>query len=193
VWQHPSVTETSGGTEFVRPRAQHNATIHLAEHDPQWAEQYAGVARKIRQALDERALLLEHVGSTSVPGLAAKPILDVLLLVADPTDETSYVPDLETAGFLLHLREPGWHEHRLLRGTDPAVNLHVLGVGSPEAERMLLFRDRLRSEPAELDTYLRAKRGLAAQEWPVVQDYADAKSAVVEGILARALAEGGQD
>jgi GrpB-like predicted nucleotidyltransferase (UPF0157 family) len=180
------MAETSGGVEFVRPRAQHNATIHLADPDPTWPEQYAAEATRIRAALGARVLVLEHTGSTSVPGLAAKPIIDIVLLVADPTDEPAYVPDLEAAGYLLHLREPGWHEHRLLRGTDPAVNLHVFAVGSPEAERMLLFRDWLRAHPDELERYAAAKRELAAREWAVVQDYADAKTAVVEGIIARA-------
>jgi GrpB-like predicted nucleotidyltransferase (UPF0157 family) len=177
--------ENPPAVEFVQPRTQHNATIHLAEPDPTWPEQYAQQAAKIHAALHERALVVEHTGSTSVPGLPAKPVLDILLLVADPTDEPAYVPDLERAGFVLHLREPGWHEHRLLRGTDPSVNLHVFAVGSPEAERMLLFRDRLRDHPDELDRYAQAKRELAAREWAVVQDYADAKSEVVEAIIAR--------
>jgi GrpB-like predicted nucleotidyltransferase (UPF0157 family) len=180
------VTPERVPTEHVRPRRQHNATIHLAEPDPTWPERYAERAAAIRAALGDRVLVLEHTGSTSVPGLPAKPIVDILLLVADPTDEAAYVPDLESVGFLLHLREPGWHEHRLLRGTDPAVNLHVFAAGSPEAERMLLFRDRLRTHPDELERYARAKRELAAREWAVVQDYADAKSEVVEGIITRA-------
>jgi GrpB-like predicted nucleotidyltransferase (UPF0157 family) len=176
-------------TEFVRPRTRHDAPIHLADPDPTWPEQYAEQAARIRAALGDRVLLLEHAGSTSVPGLPAKPVIDILLLVADPADEAAYVPDLEAAGFMLHLREPGWHEHRLLRGTDPAVNLHVFAAGSPEAERMLLFRDRLRARPDELDRYARAKRELAAREWAAVQDYADAKSDVVEAIIARARSE----
>lgn len=180
--------ETTPDADFVRPRAEHNATIHLADPDPTWPEQYAERAARIRAALGDRALVLEHTGSTSVPGLPAKPVLDILLLVADPTDEAAYVPDLERAGFLLHLREPGWHEHRLLRGTDPAVNLHVFAVGSPEAERMLLFRDRLRTQPEERERYAQAKRELASRTWAVVQDYADAKSEVVEGIITRARA-----
>lgn len=177
---------TKDGTEYVQPRAQHNATIHLAEPDEAWPGQYAATVDTIRSRLGDRALVVEHVGSTSVPGLPAKPVIDILLLVMDPADEAAYVPDLEAAGFELHLREPDWHEHRLLKGTDPAVNLHVLGAGSPEAERMLLFRDRLRGHTAERDEYARAKRELAAREWALVQDYADAKSAVVEAIIARA-------
>jgi GrpB-like predicted nucleotidyltransferase (UPF0157 family) len=132
------------------------------------------------------AVLVEHVGSTSVPGLAAKPIIDVLLLVPDPADEAAYVLPLEAAGFLLHLREPDWHQHRLLKGHDPEVNLHVLPEGSEEAARMLLFRERLRADDAERKCYEETKRRLAARTWDRVQDYADAKSDVIEAIIARA-------
>ena len=172
--------------EFVRPRSVHNATIHLADPDPGWAEEYERQAARIRVALPAGVVSLEHVGSTSVPGLAAKPIIDVLLLVPDPVDEAAYVPALEAAGFLLYLREPGWHQHRLLRGVDPAVNLHVFGPGSLEAERMVLFRDHLRSHPEERDLYLTTKQELSRRTWERVQDYADAKSEVVEQIIARA-------
>jgi GrpB-like predicted nucleotidyltransferase (UPF0157 family) len=147
------------------------------------------VAARIEAALSDGVVGLEHVGSTSVPGLPAKPIVDVSLVVADPVDEAAYVPALEDAGFLLHLREPGWHQHRLLKGVDPAVNLHVFGPGCPEVERMLLFRDRLRAHPDERERYAQAKRRLAARTWAYVQDYADAKSEVVEAIIARAVAE----
>ena len=176
----------SEGVEFVRPRVPHNGVVHLAEASPDWPRQYAAVATRIRAALEGLTITVEHAGSTSVPGLAAKPIIDVVLLVPDPADETGYVPALEAAGFLLHLREPGWHEHRLLRGSDPKVNVHVFRSGSEEAERMLLFRDRLRSHPEERDRYELTKRELAARHWTHVQDYAEAKSAVVEEIIARA-------
>ena len=174
------------GVEFVRPRVPHNGAVHLADPSPDWPRQYAAVGVRIRAALEGLTITVEHAGSTSVPGLAAKPIIDVVLLVPDPADEAGYVPALEAAGFLLHLREPGWHEHRLLRGTDPNVNLHVFRPGSEEAERMLLFRDRLRSHPEERDRYELTKRELAARHWTHVQDYAEAKSAVVEEIIARA-------
>ena len=180
------MSDESSSIEFVRPRSAHNAPIHLAEHDPMWEMDFQEQAARIRAALGGRVVVLEHVGSTSVPGLAAKPVIDILLLVVDPTQEKMYVPALEAAGFLLYLREPGWHQHRLLRGVDPAVNLHVFAPESPEAERMLLFRDRLRSHPEERDFYLRTKRELAVKIWQRVQDYADQKSEVVEQIIARA-------
>ncbi len=160
----------------------------MAAPDALWPRQYAEVAARIRQALGPVAVVVEHVGSTSVPGLAAKPFLDVLLLVPDPGDEPAYVPGLEAAGFLLHFREPDWHQHRFFRGHDPEVQIHVFAVGSEEAERMLLFRDRLRADEDERAVYERTKRRLAAQSWTRVQDYADAKSEVVEEIIARARA-----
>jgi GrpB-like predicted nucleotidyltransferase (UPF0157 family) len=121
-----------------------------------------------------------------VPGLAAKPRIDVLLAVADSADEPSYVPALEEAGFVLRFRERDWHEHRLLRRADEDVNVHVFTVGSPEIERMLRFRDHLRAHDDERDLYERTKRDLAARGWRYTQEYADAKSEVVEAILSRA-------
>ena len=166
----------------------HNAQIELAEYDPRWPELYAREEERIRGALGDRALLVEHVGSTSVPGLAAKPIIDIVLTVPDSADEPSYVPPLEAAGYVLRIREPEWFEHRLFKGPDTNVNLHVFSDGEQEVGRMLAFRDLLRRDPAELDLYLRAKRELAQREWRHVQHYADAKSAVVMDILGRALA-----
>jgi GrpB-like predicted nucleotidyltransferase (UPF0157 family) len=158
----------------------------LAPPDAMWPRQYAEVAARIRHALGPVAVVVEHVGSTSVPGLAAKPFIDVLLLVSDPGAEAAYVHGLEAAGFLLHVREPDWHQHRFFRAHNPEVQIHVFAVGSEEAERMLLFRDRLRAEEDERALYEKAKRRLAARNWSRVQDYADAKSEVVEEIIARA-------
>ena len=174
------------GPEFVRPPRAHRGPIHLVPPDAMWSTQYAEVAARIRQALGPVAAVVEHVGSTSVPGLAAKPFIDVLLLVPDPGDEAAYVPRLEAAGFLLHVREPDWHQHRFFRAHDPEVQIHVFAVGSEEAERMLLFRDRLRANRDERTLYEEAKRRLASRSWTRVQDYADAKSEVVEEIIARA-------
>jgi GrpB-like predicted nucleotidyltransferase (UPF0157 family) len=163
--------------------------IDLVDHDPAWPALFAREARRIAAALGHRALAIEHVGSTSVTGLAAKPIIDVLLVVADSSDEDAYAPSLEAVGYVLRIREPDWYEHRMLKGPDTAVNLHVLSEGCPEIERMLLFRDRLRTNPADRELYERTKRELAEREWGYVQNYADAKTAVVEEIIARARAE----
>ncbi|HEX5159060.1 MAG TPA: GrpB family protein [Ktedonobacterales bacterium] len=164
----------------------HNSTVLIVDYDPEWPRQFATEAAKIRAALGERAQLLEHVGSTSTPGLAAKPILDILLVVADSADEPTYVPDLERAGYVLRTREAEWFEHRVLKGVDPAVNLHVFSPGCPETERMLLMRDWLRTHDDDRELYEKTKRELAKRTWMYVQNYADAKTEVVEAILARA-------
>jgi GrpB-like predicted nucleotidyltransferase (UPF0157 family) len=170
----------------VQPRRRLDGPVSLVEPDPSWPELYAVQDQCIRAALTDRVRLLQHVGSTSVPRLAAKPVLDILLAVDDPADEPSYVPALETCAYVLSLREPDWHEHRLLRHELPKVNLHVFAPDSPEIERMLSFRDRLRADDGERELYESTKRTLAARSWTHLQDYADAKSEVVEQILARA-------
>jgi len=161
--------------------------IELAEHDPEWARRYEREEAAIRAALGDRALRVEHVGSTSVPGLVAKPIVDVVLEVADPADEPDYVPALEAAGYELRIREPDWFRHRLLKPADEGVNLHVFGAGCVETERMVRFRERLRASAADRELYAAAKRELAARDWTYMQQYADAKAAVVGEIMARAL------
>lgn len=166
---------------------QLSGPIELADYDAGWPDLFQREADRIRATLGERALQIEHVGSTSVPGLAAKPIIDILLVVADSADEQAYVAPLEAAGYVLRIREPDWHEHRVLKGPDTRVNLHVFSTGSEEIERMLAFRDRLRSNERDRQLYERSKRQLAQREWKFTQDYADAKSEVVEGIIARAL------
>lgn len=160
--------------------------VVLAGYDPEWPKWFERAEEQIRGALGDKVLRLDHVGSTSVPGLAAKPLIDVNLVVADTTDEEGYVPQLEAAGYVLRVREPDWYEHRMLRGTDPPVNLHVFPPGCEEVERMLVFRDHLRTSAADRELYERTKRELAAQEWKYVQNYADAKSEVVQEILGRA-------
>ncbi len=164
----------------------HNGPIELAEPDPRWPELFAREAERIRRALGRRVLLLEHIGSTSVPGLAAKPIIDVCLAVADSSDEAAYVPALESQGYVLRIREPQWNEHRCFKGPDTDVRLHVFSARCPEIERCLCFRDRLRASPADRALYERTKRELAARTWKYVQNYADAKASVVEEIIDRA-------
>jgi GrpB-like predicted nucleotidyltransferase (UPF0157 family) len=166
----------------VNPLPLHDAPIELVPYDPGWPGLFAREAARIRAALGDRALLVEHVGSTSVPGLAAKPILDIVLTVADSADEPAYVPALQAAGYVLRIREPGWLEHRMLRGEGPTVNLHVFSAGCPEVGAMLTFRDRLRSHPADRERYAARKQELARRRWRHVQHYADAKSGVVAAI-----------
>ena len=180
-------TEDELRAATIGPLEELNAPITLSEYDPAWPALYREEERRVRDALGDRAIRIEHTGSTSVPGLAAKPIIDMLLVVHDSADERSYVPDLERAGYVLRIREPDWHEHRLLKRKTPNVNLHVHSEGDPEIERILAFRDRLRADESDRRLYEAAKRELAQRDWKYVQNYADAKGAIVEEILARAL------
>ncbi len=163
-----------------------NSQVLLVDYDPAWPAQYEAYRRKIVGALGDKIVLLEHVGSTAVPGLAAKPRIDILLIVPDSSDEASYIPQLEAAGFELHIRESDWYEHRCLKGFDPPANLHVFSPGCIEIDRMIGFRDWLRTHEDDRALYESTKRCLATQQWQFVQDYADAKSEVVEEIRIRA-------
>jgi GrpB-like predicted nucleotidyltransferase (UPF0157 family) len=166
----------------------HNAPIQLVEYSAEWPTLFMREAERVRATLGNRVLMLEHVGSTSVPRLAAKPIIDMILAVADSADETAYVPAMETAGYVLRIREPEWHQHRLFRSHDTDINLHVYSFGCPEIDKMLMFRDWLRSNDADRKLHERTKRELSKRTWKYVQDYADSKTSVVEEIVARACA-----
>jgi GrpB-like predicted nucleotidyltransferase (UPF0157 family) len=167
----------------VEPQA-----IVVVDYDPAWPGRFRREEAKIRAALGEAALSVEHIGSTSVPGLAAKPIVDILLVVEDSGEEASYLPALEEAGYVLRVREPDFHEHRMFRTPEKDVHLHVYSAGSPEIERYLLLRDRLRENGEERELYVGTKRELARRDWPSMQHYAEAKTEVIEGIIARAAA-----
>ncbi|MEC3979231.1 GrpB family protein [Amycolatopsis sp. H20-H5] len=165
-----------------------NSTVTLAEYDPAWPGLYDREAERIRKILGDRVLVLEHVVSTSVPGLCAKPIIDILLEIPDTDDEDSYVPVLEAAGYVLRIREPDWERHRLFKGPDTDINLHVYSPGNGQAERYRLFRERLRAHEDERKLYEATKRQLAARTWTYVQHYADAKTEVIDAIIDRARA-----
>jgi GrpB-like predicted nucleotidyltransferase (UPF0157 family) len=137
-------------------------TVRIVEPDPGWPERYRDLETRIRAVLGDRVVGIQHIGSTSVPGLPAKPVIDIDLTVADPTDEASYVPDLETLGFVHWLTEPDWHEHRLLKHLDePRTHVHVFGPGCPEVVRHRMFRDWLLAHPEDRERYAAAKRAAA--------------------------------
>jgi len=162
------------------------APIRLVDYDLEWPRRFEDEANRIRTVLGERALRMEHVGSTSVPYLPAKPVIDIVLVVADSAKEGEYAGALERAGYQLHVREPGWFEHRMFKGPANNVNLHVFSAGCSEIERMVTFRDWLRTSEGDRELYATSKRDLAQQEWKYTQNYADAKSAVIGEIMSRA-------
>jgi GrpB-like predicted nucleotidyltransferase (UPF0157 family) len=185
----PSERDVYMSAVTIGARRRVDGPITLADYDPGWPALYEREAARVRGLLGDRVRLLEHVGSTSVPGLPAKPIIDMLLAVPDSADEPAYVPSMEAGGYVVRIREPDWHEHRVFKGPDTDVNLHTFSDGSSEIARMLAFRDRLRTHDDERERYLRTKRELAARHWVYIQDYADAKGEVVEGIIGRAMAD----
>jgi GrpB-like predicted nucleotidyltransferase (UPF0157 family) len=169
-----------GGLEVLPDR------LVVQDYDTAWPRRYEREAERIVGALGDRVVRLEHAGSTSVPGLPAKPIIDIVVEVLDSAAEDQYVPDLERAGYVLRVREPEWLEHRMFRTPERDVHIHVFSAACPETERMVRFRDHLRANAADRDRYARAKRELATRDWKYMQQYADAKSDVVADIMSRA-------
>jgi GrpB-like predicted nucleotidyltransferase (UPF0157 family) len=180
-WYDEYLDQITGGNVQLLTRP-----IDIDEYDPEWPRLYAREEERIRSVLGDRVVRVEHAGSTSVPGLPAKPIMDVVLEVPDSGDEPSYVPDMEGAGYRVVIREPEWYEHRAFKGPDTNVNLHTFTAGCEETDTMLLFRDHLRGSADDRELYARTKRELAAYPWKYVQQYADAKTAVVQEIMERA-------
>ncbi len=137
--------------------------MQIVEPDPGWRQRYVELERGISDALGDRLLAIQHIGSTSVPGLPAKPIIDIDVAVADPVDEAAYVPALESIGLVHWLTEPDWHQHRLFKLlTEPRVHLHVFGRDCPEIVRHRMFRDWLIAHPEDRARYAEAKRSALA-------------------------------
>src|SRR5438034_8305174 len=136
------LTDEESRAATVGELRPHDAAIELAEYDRTWPDLFDREKRRIREVLGDRVLRLEHVGSTSVPGLAAKPIIDIVLEVTDSSDESAYVPALEARGYLLRIREPDWYQHRCFKGPDTNVNLHVFSAGCAGIDRLPLVRAR---------------------------------------------------
>ncbi len=158
--------------------------VDIVAYVPEWPARYRTLAADVAGALGAAVLDIEHVGSTAVEGLAAKDVIDIDLTIADPREEDSYVPALETLGYVLTVREPSFHEHRVLRLASPRANLHVFGPECPESIRLRMFRDWLRTHPEDRALYEDAKRA-AVSGGGHVMDYNDRKQDVVRDIYDR--------
>ena len=159
--------------------------VEVVPYDDQWPARFDALDDRVRAALGDRVLALTHVGSTSVRGLAAKPVIDADLTVADSADEPSYVPDLEAAGFVLRVREPGWEEHRMFVVPDWSVHLHVFSPGAIEPRRHIVFRDWLRANNDDRAAYATLKSVLATRGFTDQMDYNNHKAALVYDIYER--------
>jgi GrpB-like predicted nucleotidyltransferase (UPF0157 family) len=155
--------------------------IVLVDYDRSWPSRFQDEWAKITTALGTEAIRIEHIGSTAVPGLAAKPIIDVLVTVADTQDEPRYLPALQRAGYVLRVREPG---HRMVRTPELDVHVHIWSDSDPAVTAHLAFRNRLRSSTADRDLYWATKRRLSQQDWPTMDHYANAKTDVILQILS---------
>lgn len=162
--------------------------IQIVEYDGQWPLKFEKHANIIKDALGNVALAVEHIGSTSVVGLAAKPIIDLLLIVKDSSDEHNYLKTLQNVGYQLRVREPDFHEHRMFRTVKKDVHIHVLSQGSSEIDRYLAFRNRLRANEVDRKEYETTKRKLSSVEWKDMNEYATAKTQIVERIIAAGFA-----
>lgn len=158
-------------------------TVTVVDYDPSWPLRFEELQARVRAALGANAVTVEHIGSTAVPGLAAKPIIDILIVVDDVNDEAGFVPPLQDAGFVLRVREPG---HRMMRTPVKDVHLHLYDPHAGAIRDYLDFRDWLRTHPDDCDLYEAAKRQLASQQWDDMNCYAEAKSDIITQILSRA-------
>ena len=163
-------------------------SIVIEEYDPAWVDRFAAAESSLRDGLGDLIVAVEHVGSTSVPGLAAKSIIDIDLVIADTADESRYLPTLERLGYRLVLREPWWYGHRMLVSSAEDVHLHVWPEGAPEPVRHRLFRDWLRSHPEDRELYASTKKRVAQDTTDRPGDYNLAKNDVIDAIYTRIFA-----
>ena len=179
VGRRPDVTavELVGGIEPLE--------LELHDYDERWVGLYLDHRRRILDALAAANVGVEHIGSTSVPGLAAKPIIDIVVTVDDITAEEDYLVPVLAAGYELRVREPG---HRLVRTPDRDVHVHIYETNAQAVTDYLLLRDRLRDDADDRALYARTKRELISQGFDDMNAYSDAKTEVIAAIVARASA-----
>lgn len=158
--------------------------IRVDAYDPAWGTLFSTLKNDIDIALSGKVLAVEHVGSTAVPGLPAKPVIDIDVIVDDPENEDAYIPALSSLGYALTVRERSWYQHRMLRLDLPRVNLHVFGSNCPEHIRHILFRDWLRTHPQDQNLYAEAKMQ-AKEGADTVQTYNTKKQVVVKQIYRK--------
>ncbi|KAK4540692.1 hypothetical protein LTR36_009023 [Oleoguttula mirabilis] len=191
--------------ERIAYRTVKGPELAIVEPDPQWPDHFQTFKSRILAAFEEdhpqggsdsasrvTILGIHHIGSTSVPTLPAKAVIDIDLVLSSNTlpFEPYYIPRLEAAGFQYLIREPAWHEHRFLAAWEPmSCNLHVWGPQCPEVERHRIFRDWLREHADDRELYARTKRECAAlsrEKGEVMDEYSMRKEGVIRQIRARA-------
>ncbi|PCJ69256.1 MAG: hypothetical protein COA62_11545 [Rhodobiaceae bacterium] len=157
--------------------------VELVAHDPAWADMFAQIAHEVRMACGDLIVDIHHIGSTSVPELSAKPLIDLMPVLNAFADGARCADILEPLGFYYH-REYGIPGRQFFRQRGPVnINMHMFERGHVEIERHLVFRDALRSDAELKAAYEDLKRGLAAKFPNDIDSYAMAKSTFIEGVL----------
>ena len=174
----------AGNSNETHIGGKEHREIVIVPYNPQWPRIFQYHQKKIVSCLGSSVKQIEHVGSTSVPGLAAKPIIDMLLILEDSSSEESYLPAMQHIGYELRIREPDWFEHRMLRTKEKDVHIHVFSQGCSEIDRMIAFRNHLRKHDSYREAYAHLKRELAARDWDCMDDYARAKTQFIESITS---------
>jgi GrpB-like predicted nucleotidyltransferase (UPF0157 family) len=196
---HP-FDDDEAGVERIAHRKVPTPQLEIGEPDPAWFTHFETFRSRIEAAfhaahkstgLDTPTVIaINHIGSTSVPSLPAKAVIDIDLILSSLTNEPSYVPALESAGFQFLLREPKWHGHRFFVGVEPmSCNLHVWGPKCAEVERHRIMKEWLISNREDRELYAQTKRDcarLCRENGEMVQRYNYRKQEVVRGILGRA-------
>ncbi len=157
--------------------------IEIVPYRSDWPLQFKSHAQRIKNALLGTALIIEHIGSTSVEGLAAKPIIDIVVGVSDASDEDRYLPHMQSIGYQLRVREPAFAEHRMFRNAQRDVHIHFYAADADEIDRYLLFRNVLRADPKWRDKYAALKHDLSKRDWEDMNEYANAKTAFINGLI----------
>ena len=167
-----------------QPRPRHRGQIVIAEYDPDWPVQFERIKATVADALGELAVAIEHVGSTSVPGLAAKPIIDFDMVVARDSDVEEAIRRLATIGYS-HRGDLGIKGREAFDPPPGAYPQHpyLVAAGGRAFLQHITFRDRLRSDEKLRDEYAALKRSLAARHWDDRDGYTEAKSSLIQPVL----------
>lgn len=188
-----TIPDTIAPMEMLASRPSRRG-LHIVDYKDYWPDDFSELQARIRSALGPATLDVHHVGSTSVPGLSARSVIDIDLVVADPADEAAYVPALERVGLVLYFRQPLYYGHRFLGCQEPDANIHVYGPDCPDVARHLIFRDWLRAHPEDRDKYEAVKRDVAVVaegKGETGNQYGKRKEWVVREILSRAFEANG--
>lgn len=164
-------------------------SVEVVPHDPRWRQAFQAEAKRVAAALGENAVAIHHVGSTAIPGIYAKPVIDLLVEVRDVTEADGRSPAMESLGYQV-MGEFGIPGRRYFRKDDQegtrTHHIHAFQAGSGEVERHLAFRDYLIAHPEDAQRYSELKRKLASEHPQSMDAYMDGKDGFIKEMERRA-------